>query len=215
MSLSFSRHVSCLLQSKGDFLCFIDADDQMLPQRIEKQLTLSLRFPHSLIGCNFVRIPPESTTRYAEWCNGLTDTQLLTHRFKECTIIQPTWFMPRAHFYSVGEYAHDRAEDLRFFYSHFKQWLDTNQSVPPVLKVHEALVRYQYTETSVSSFVPKAMMIALRAQALEEQVLNKEPWKRGFGIWGAGKNGRGLYRQLSEDVRALVTAFYDIDPHKV
>jgi hypothetical protein len=39
-----------------------------------------------------------------QWANSLTPTQLLTHRFRECTLIQPTWFMSRATFDLVGGY---------------------------------------------------------------------------------------------------------------
>ena len=40
--------------------------------------------------------------RYSSWCNEITDDQLLTHRFRELTIVQPTWFMSRAVFDRVG-----------------------------------------------------------------------------------------------------------------
>ena len=56
--------------------------------------------------------------RYARWCNELTQEQLLTHRFKDCTIIQPTWFMARSTFDNVGGYRDSLAEDLLFLYDH-------------------------------------------------------------------------------------------------
>src|SRR5690606_14661650 len=79
-------------QSTGEYLCFQDADDVMLPNRIELQLKLCKGRYDCIIGSNFVREPPDATPRYTEWCNRLSESQLITQQFRECTIIQPTWF---------------------------------------------------------------------------------------------------------------------------
>jgi glycosyltransferase involved in cell wall biosynthesis len=44
--------------SSGAFLCILDADDVMLPRRIELQLAEARVHPHALIGCQFIRDPP-------------------------------------------------------------------------------------------------------------------------------------------------------------
>jgi hypothetical protein len=65
----------------------------------------------------------DSTARYSNWLNTLTPTELLSHRYRECTIIQPTWFMSRAVFDAAGGYPeHDMAEDLYFFFRF--GWMD-------------------------------------------------------------------------------------------
>jgi glycosyltransferase involved in cell wall biosynthesis len=60
-------------QSSGKWLCFIDADDEMHPARVEKQLRRLLD-AHSadtpvLLGSRFHREPPDATHHYAAWCN--------------------------------------------------------------------------------------------------------------------------------------------------
>ena len=51
--------------------------------------------------------------RYARWANELSAAALWTHRYRECTVIQPTWFVSRATFDAVGGYWEEMAEDLQ------------------------------------------------------------------------------------------------------
>lgn len=110
--LSFSR--SCIgagearnravSVSGGEILVFLDADDIMLPGRISAQVAAVMEAPDNIIGCKFVREPKDATPRYTSWANGLTDDELLTHQFRELTLIQPTWCMSRSHFDAIGGY---------------------------------------------------------------------------------------------------------------
>jgi hypothetical protein len=45
----------------------------------------------------------------------------------------------------------------------------------------------------------------IRARALDEQVLQELPWRDGFGIWGAGRNGRQFFNALPERSRDKVS----------
>ena len=54
-------------QSSGDYLAMLDADDVMLPDRLEKQLAALLASPQpdaTIVGCHFQRFPTDSTPRY-------------------------------------------------------------------------------------------------------------------------------------------------------
>lgn len=44
-------------QSSGSFLCFLDSDDVMLPERIETQLLAAKVHENCIVGCNFDRLP--------------------------------------------------------------------------------------------------------------------------------------------------------------
>lgn len=110
----FARNEAVLLSS-GQFLCLLDADDVMAPQRVRLQLELALKiaaggvadatlgFPGGLpqdvslclIGCGFTRLPIGSTAAYAAWCNELSPAELHLQQWRECTLIQPSWFMHR------------------------------------------------------------------------------------------------------------------------
>ena len=86
-------------QSCGQYLCILDADDVMAPDRIATQLRLALTSNTGinnhgkplLIGSGFTRQPVGSTKHYTEWANSLTQERLVLEQYRELTIIQPTW----------------------------------------------------------------------------------------------------------------------------
>ncbi|KAG7491353.1 hypothetical protein MATL_G00002730 [Megalops atlanticus] len=65
-------------QSRGQYLCFQDADDVMMPQRVRLQYEASHLNPTSIVGCRVRREPEGSTERYTRWINSLSPEQLLT-----------------------------------------------------------------------------------------------------------------------------------------
>jgi glycosyltransferase involved in cell wall biosynthesis len=94
---------------QDSFLCMLDSDDTMLPTRVIRQLEALFKLPKSdrcrtLMGCTFSRDPPDATWHYAKWANGLTDERLSLERYREVTVLQPTWMIPRKHFQSLGGY---------------------------------------------------------------------------------------------------------------
>ncbi|XP_022379309.1 UDP-GlcNAc:betaGal beta-1,3-N-acetylglucosaminyltransferase-like protein 1 isoform X3 [Enhydra lutris kenyoni] len=72
-----------IAQSSGSYLCFLDSDDVMMPQRVRLQLEAAAQHPTSIIGCRVRREPPNSTERYTRWINQLTPDQLLTQGVPE------------------------------------------------------------------------------------------------------------------------------------
>jgi hypothetical protein len=90
--------------SRGAFLCFLDADDEALPRRAEVQLAAARASPGALVGGRFLREPRDATPRYAAWANGMRADELTLHAWRECTLLQPTWFIARADFLAVGGY---------------------------------------------------------------------------------------------------------------
>ncbi|KAL6053516.1 UDP-GlcNAc:betaGal beta-1,3-N-acetylglucosaminyltransferase-like protein 1, variant 2 [Balamuthia mandrillaris] len=206
----FARN-KAVRQSSGCYLCFLDSDDVMLPERIEAQLAAAVErasLAPTIVGSNFCRIPEGSTARYTDWCNRLTQDELMTHRFRELTIIQPTWFMSRATFDVVGGYDENypaNPEDLLFFYAHLR-------AGGTLYKVPKTLVKYRYVEGSISARFPRLALLKVRCKALEEQVLDK--WA-SFTIWGAGRDGKHFYKSLSPANQMKVICFCDVDKKKI
>ena len=92
-------------QSAGAFLCWLDADDEALPRRAELQLAAARAAPPgALIGTGFVREPKDATPRYTAWANSLSGRALVEQSWRECTLLQPTWFMSSASFKALGGY---------------------------------------------------------------------------------------------------------------
>ena len=96
--------------SKLKFLCLLDSDDIMQKHRIIEQVLFMMykvddeNRNRTILGSTFDRDPPDSTWHYSKWANGLSDERLLLERYREITILQPTWFMPLAVWSRVGGY---------------------------------------------------------------------------------------------------------------
>ncbi|XP_078294088.1 queuosine-tRNA galactosyltransferase isoform X3 [Panthera onca] len=83
-----------IAQSSGSYLCFLDSDDVMMPQRVRLQLEAAAQHPTSVFTSNGP------------------------------TVIMPTWFCSRAWFSHVGPFdegGQGEPEDLLFFYSHLRK----------------------------------------------------------------------------------------------
>jgi hypothetical protein len=133
----------------------------------------------------------------------------MTQRFRENTVVMPTWMCPRSVFDAVGgfnEGGKGTPEDMIFFYHHLRLG-------GALAKVHEQLLMYRYHEECTSFSVPPETIWQLRLTEFERAVV--DGWDAGFCIWGAGKEGRRLYRTLSKANQNKVTAFCDVDPKKL
>lgn len=91
------------------FLCLLDSDDIMFETRVAEQVSAMMALnpnerERTIMGCNFDRDPPLSTWHYAKWANGLTDERLTLERFREVTVLQPTWIMTKSRFHTLGGY---------------------------------------------------------------------------------------------------------------
>ncbi|XP_070417382.1 queuosine-tRNA galactosyltransferase isoform X20 [Equus przewalskii] len=83
-----------IAQSSGSYLCFLDSDDAMMPQRVRLQHEAAVRHPTSV----FTSHGP--------------------------TVVMPTWFCSREWFSHVGPFdegGQGVPEDLLFFYSHLRK----------------------------------------------------------------------------------------------
>ena len=79
---------------RTDFLCILDSDDVMHPSRIAEQTCAMLALENkeerrrTLMGCQFDRIPKDSTQHYTKWANSLSDERLYLEQFRECTLVR-------------------------------------------------------------------------------------------------------------------------------
>nr|XP_024644622.1 UDP-GlcNAc:betaGal beta-1,3-N-acetylglucosaminyltransferase-like protein 1 isoform X7 [Macaca nemestrina] len=197
-------------QSSGSYLCFLDSDDVMMPQRVRLQHQAAVQHPSSIVGCRVRRDPPNSTERYTRWINQLTPEQLLTQVFTANgpTVIMPTWFCSRAWFSHVGPFdegGQGVPEDLLFFYEHLRKG-------GGVIRVDQSLLLYRYHPRAATHSVLETTIWTHRVRFLEEQAL---PRWAAFTIWNAGKQGRRLYRSLTAASQRKVVAFCDVDENKI
>ncbi len=97
-------------ENKLKFLCLLDSDDVMHKHRIIEQVLFMMykvddkARGRTILGSTFDRDPPDSTWHYSNWANNLTDERLMLERYREITILQPTWFIPLATWSRIGGY---------------------------------------------------------------------------------------------------------------
>lgn len=192
-------------------LVFLDADDVMHPKRVELLLAASLAHPGALLGSRYWR-DGDARPRDLAWHNGLSESQLVTQRLRETTLAMPTWAMSRHTFQAGGCFAEDaphNAEDLQFFYAHLRIG-------GALYRLDQALLMYRHTEGGACATrgVPASLIWAIRVRELE-RVLAEPPWREGFTVWNAGKEGHKLYRALSPEARRKVRSFADVDERKI
>ena len=194
--------------AEGEYYAWLDADDEMLPCRIGcalARLETCSEPENTLLGAGVVR-PGNATPRYTEWANSLDDQGVMAHAFRECTLLQPTWFCHASVFARVGGYDEEGlAEDLKFFYAALEAGV-------LLAKIDHVCVVYHYSQDSLSWSVPRKLLLSIRVAAFERMVL---PEWDSFMIWGAGRDGKAVYRALSDAGKAKVAAFVDIDPGKL
>lgn len=199
-----------IAQSAGKYLCFLDADDVMHPDRISSQILAAMADPNAIVGCQFHREPAESTQRYTQWANTLSPQQLVLQVYTSHgpTVIMPTWFCSRSVIDKAGgfdESGKGTPEDLILFYRHLELGGD-------VVRVDKDLLMYRYHPDAETFSISEETIWKQRLQFLEKQVLCH--WE-SFSIWNAGKQGRKLYRSLSHVHRRKVTMFCDVDDSKI
>ena len=181
-------------------------DDLSRPKRIEAQLLAAAARPGALVGARVSREPEGSTARYVAWANEMSEEELLLHRFRECTLLMPTWFMARGTFVRGGGFREEKCEDLLFLLAHAGRGGALHRVDG------EPLVLYRWHADAATHSIPRAVVHRHRVAAIEAQVLAH--WPR-FTIWGAGRDGRAFFKALAPETRARVAAFADVDPKKV
>ncbi|GAB5370820.1 hypothetical protein AAMO2058_001526100 [Amorphochlora amoebiformis] len=193
-------------QSRGRYLCFLDADDIMMPNRISCQLKLAKKHQRAIIGSGFTRYPKGSTEHYTKWANSLSPSQLYLHQYREITIIQPTWFLHRSVYDNVGGYPELRGlNDMEFFHRHLDQKGE-------LLRIDKPLVVYRYTNNSLSWKSSRRDLLRSRIRYFQRRVISQ--WKT-FSVWGAGRDGKNFFIELSKENRLKISMFVDIDAKKI
>jgi hypothetical protein len=174
-------------------IAHLDSDDYMMPDRITKQVNLYLKKGNDncIIGCNFNRIPIDSTPYYTNWLNSLSEDDLLKHKFRECSIIAPTWIYPRKVYDKIAYIRENRNKSiirnslyLRAFEENYNGsnkkipedlifFLDHLESGGYIYKVDgEPLLTYRYTSNSTSSLISNLDLQKIRIENLIQRILD-------------------------------------------
>ncbi len=149
LGLAATRNVGVRAAS-GDVICFLDADDELHPQKIEVQL--SIYHPQRAISCKVMRIGEErgvdnvvrfnGDVRYTKWIDS---SQLVRRN----ALTGASLMISRELFLAHGGYD----ENLRSC-EDFDLWLRLLDAGIPVLNVEWALYLYRVNEHGLSRNLP-------------------------------------------------------------
>ena len=201
-------------EATAPLLARMDADDAAHPDRLLAQVEF-LSDHASVAACGTaVRLFPESSLgsgyrRYEAWLNGLVDQQdLLADLFVECPIAHPTLVVRKSVFRALAGYRD----------------LDWPEDYDLVLRLHAAGMRAANLSRQLLDWRVHPERHSLRSGRYTPQAFRRckvhflrttfLPPGRAIVIWGAGKVGKPLARELLRQ-GTPVTAFVDLDPRKI
>jgi len=203
-----------LAVASAPLLARMDGDDIAEPRRLELQCDfLAARpdvagcgtavelFPRSLVG--------EGYRRYEAWLNGLTDPEDVERDlFVECPVAHPTLMIRRSVLFGIGGYRDcGWPEDYDLI-------LRLHAAGMHIANLPELLLRWRVRPDRHSLTSERYSAEAFRrckVHFLDQAFL---PTGRRLVMWGAGKVGKPLARELLRQGRP-VSAFVDLDIRKI
>ena len=199
-------------EARGPWIARMDADDRCSPRRLATQLaTLETSAGLAAVGCRVRAFPEgavgEGLRAYVDWQNSLLTPQ--DHRrdlFVEAPLCHPSVLLRGEALAAVGGWRDEAWPD------DYARWLRLAAAGWGLAKVDEELFSWRHAEGRATFADPRYGLDRFRA--LRAAFLAPKLEGRPVSIWGAGKTGRRLARELEKHgVRA--TRFVDIDPAKI
>ncbi len=196
------------------YIARMDADDLAHPERLARQAAFLEQHPETaVVGCRVRGFPPDKVrdgfSIYLDWQNSLlSDDDIRREIFVESPLTHPSVVMRKDWLVEVGGYQeHGWPED-------YDLWLRLYQAgagfakLPEVLldwREHDQRLTRQDSRYSLENFLRIKAYYLVRGPLLGRQSVL---------LWGAGMVGRRLSKQLLRQ-GAPLSAFVDIDPHKI
>jgi glycosyltransferase involved in cell wall biosynthesis len=199
---------------RGEFVARMDADDESLPERLERSVDALERDPRLAAVGTGVEVVREDRPvspnmhAYARWLSSLVTPEALhADRFVESPLCHPATTLRRGALEDVGAWKDNGfAED-------YQLWLDLLARGFRLVNLPQVLFRWTDSEgrlTRVDRRYSLERLTALKAHFLARHVL---PARRCW-VWGAGPTGLQLTRALNRE-GVTVSRFFDVDPRKI
>jgi GT2 family glycosyltransferase len=195
-------------------LARMDADDVSLPDRIAREVAM-LRADTSLgaVGCFVEAFPAERVeeglARYVAWQNAIvTPEDHARELFVESPLCHPSVTMRRDAVREVGGYRHGP------FPEDYDLWLRLDAAGYGLAKMASLGLRWRHSPGRLTFRDPRCSPEAFRRCKAPFLGARIEAAGRALVIWGAGKEGRRLAREL-EPHGIRPARFIDIDPRKI
>lgn len=204
-----------LTQARAECVARMDADDIMMPRRLELQYAYLRDHPEvDLVGCQVELFPAEKVQggfkEYMRWQNScLSVEDMQDERYVELTIANPTLFFRRSVVQDLGGYREgDFPEDYDLL-------LRLLQAGHQLAKVDEMLLRWRESDirlTRTHERYSREAFDRLRVDHLSKD--ERLHAGREIYVWGAGRKTRQRANLLLQKGIAF-SAWIDIDPRKI
>ena len=192
----------------------MDADDIADPTRFDLQIQL-MQSDSSLAicGCEIEYFPAEKVRdgalRYQSWLNApATPEEIEKEIFVECPLPHPAFFMRADAIEEVGGY-----QDLGWP-EDYDLLLRVWRSGGRLGKVPAVLMQWREAPERLSRIDKRYSLDAFRRCKVHHLVSAFPSAVNGVLIWGAGRVGKGLSRELAQ-VGVPVIAYAEVSPRKI
>ena len=198
-------------EARAPWLARIDADDEVLPGRLDAQLACLTATPGlaalggraELVGDGAHEVP-EGMRRYVDWVNGLADLHCAL--LVESPLFHPAVTLRASAVAEVGGWRQgDLPED-------YDLWLRLRRAGWALGNLSRPVVRLRDRPGRLTRTDPRYRRKAFEALKLDHASSELLPGKRRVVIWGAGRGGRPWLRRVLEhgaDVPMVIDRFVE------
>ncbi len=189
----------------------MDADDEMLPERLEKQVDFLNSKPiFGLVGGQVIyegEASNQGFQHYVDWSNSLTKAEdIFTNRFVELPIVNPTIMFRKELLEKHGGYTEgDFPEDYELILRWMIGGVIMGKIDAPVLKWHDHPKRLTRTDPRYS----EAAFYRMKTRYLAKYL--SATHKSSIWIWGAGKLSRRR-SSILEEHGIQIHGYIDVKP---
>ena len=200
--------------AQAPLIARMDADDIAHPTRLEAQLAfLGARRDLAACGTGVEYFPRDrmgsGLERYERWLNSLrTPEEIRRDLLVECPIAHPTLMIRRTVFMALGGYRNEGwPEDYDLI-------LRLHMAGLWCANLPDVLLRWRIADARLSGRAPEYDADAFRRCRVHFLRLGFLPAARPVAVWGAGRVGKALAREMiRREIQPV--AFIDLDPRKI
>ncbi len=202
--------------SKGQFIARMDADDVMLPDRLQLQLDFLKENSHFDAVAGLAEyIPHHPNTKgfqeYVSWSNSLiTAEEISLNRFVEMPVINPTTMWRKKISEAYGAY---RVGDFPEDYEMWLRWMGQGVKVG---KIDEVVLRWYDSDkrlTRTDHKYSKEAFHRVRVKYLAKHLEKYNPFYPNVWVWGAARQTR-RYAEKMEEYGVVIEKYIDVVPNK-
>lgn len=202
--------------ARSDLVARMDADDRMLPRRLELQVAALREHPEWALctcGVHYDVLPGVERRRgmrnHVRWLNTLKTADAIRHaRFIDAPVAHPAVMFRRAAVLAAGGYRDDGV------WEDHELWLRLLERGAVFGRVDETLLAWCDHPNRMTRIDPRATDQARRTLCHRYLLSGPLADGRACRIWGAGKEGRRHAHELLA-AGARVDDFIEVDPRKI